>query len=129
MQRRCAPIDRALPVEVEQRLPRSLARESSPFFLGGNVFLFPVATRLVFRSGSCCRMIALYCRGFFLPPLSQPGFLRLWTRTHAAQKVVCRSVPPDDPQELEAALNRSASWILSTHVLDLRPAYRIEADR
>ncbi|HKA56176.1 MAG TPA: zf-HC2 domain-containing protein [Candidatus Binatia bacterium] len=117
-----------LPVEAERRLRLALAAESAPIpSWRERLSALLWQPRLAFGLAATALIIALLLPRLF-PPAPEPAwFTRALDSYHAATEGrLSFTYRTADPQELEAAFNRSGQLDFVTHVLDLRSAgYRI----
>jgi anti-sigma factor RsiW len=121
----------AVPAEVEQRLRTALAAESLPIpSWRDRLSALLEQPRLAFGLAAATLLIALLLpRLFSSSSSSEPTWFPqvLDSYQAATEGRLSFTYHTEDPQELEAALNRSGQLDFVTHVLDLRLAgYRIE---
>jgi len=120
----------SLPVEVEQRLRLALAAESTPIPSRPwreRLLALLWQPRWAFGLAATALMIVLLLPRLF-PAAPEPAwFTQALDSYHAATEGRWSfTYHTADPQELEAAFNRSGQLDFVTHVLDLRPTgYRI----
>ncbi|HEV8714330.1 MAG TPA: zf-HC2 domain-containing protein [Candidatus Binatia bacterium] len=119
----------SVPVEVEQRLRMALVAESTPIpSWWERLFALFWQPRLAFGLAAAVLLIALLWPRLFSSAPEPAWFTQALDSYHAATEGrLSFTYHTDNPQELEAAFNRSGQLDFFTQVLDLRSSgYQIE---
>jgi anti-sigma factor RsiW len=114
----------SVPAEVEQRLRGALVAESTPMpSWRERLSALLWQPRLAFGLAAAALMIALLWPRWFSSAPEPAWFTQILDSYHAATEGrLSFTYHTTDPQELEAAFNRSGQLDFVTHVLDLRSA-------